>query len=272
MNDSSEYSSLKDKYADLIEYFNKNAFLFNIEAIISAGKSTLIKSIKRICLKYTIKCNIYLENIPQVLLELFYSDTKKYAFSLQSIVIRDRIHIAENAIQHLQNADGNLAFIDRSRYGDAAFALMHIESGNISSEEATVYSQLVKSDRLDEIYTDSDSYLYVDQPVGEYIVYLDRTPEKARELVIKRGDPTEIKNCTIEYLSSLEHYYEKILTRKGDTPIEENVLNEVWKYGKNVTVIHIEYNDDNQLDADGYLSDEDVLKFLAKLHLKINQL
>lgn len=253
-------------FRDVIEYLLNNKILIYLEGLISGGKTSLGRSIDKVCTKYGINYNLYLEPINSKNLELFYSDPVKYAFSFQSIVIRDRIHVNEDAIQELLQQDHGIVFIDRSRFGDCAFGIMHHVKKNMNDAEFAVYIDLIKSDRLDKY--SKEFGLKSKDKIKDFVVYLLNTPEKSRERVIKRGNPTEIKNCTIEYLSDLEDNYVKVLCKKPVNSLEETAITEVYKNYKN-TVLFIDYDKDLKIDNEGFIDEYQVLEILSQLVQKI---
>lgn len=239
--------------SEVIEYLRANKILIYLEGLIGAGKSSLCRSFNRVLNKHQVKNAWYAESIEKSLRQLFYSDVPRYAFSFQSIVIRDRIHTNEDAIKILLD-DANFAIIDRSRYGDCSFALMHYAAGNISPKELAVYHDLIKSDRLDK---------YDVEDIKEYVVYLDRSPCKAREHVIERGNPEEIEGCTEEYLTALDNSYYKVLSQETEDPLEQEVISTIHRSQVKGCIV-IDYEEDLLLE-DGYLTEDQVFTILKKI-------
>lgn len=259
-----EFKDLPEEFQQVLRFIKNNKILVYLEAIISGGKSSLCKSVNRVLTKYEVHNEWYPEPINNKLLDLFYSDPPKYAFDFQSIVIRDRVHTNEDAIKFLKKNKG-LAIIDRSRFGDCAFGIMHHTNKNISDVEFAVYTDLIKSKRLDKY----NSLLGLEpDKIKDFVVYLICTPEKARERVIKRGNVTEIQGCTIEYLSELEHNYSKVLHKNGLDTLEQAVIDEVYKNYNN-KVLFIDYNTDLQIDTDGFIAEHQVFEILTQIMKKI---
>lgn len=243
----------------VIEYLRNNKIIIYLESLISAGKSTLCKSCDFHINNEGIKFRHYQEPINMKLLELFYSNIKKYAFPFQSIVIRERVHINNSAFEFLKDS-GNLCIIDRSCFGDCAFALMHHSSGNISDKEFEVYGDLIKT----------PLGISKDEKVKEYVVYLHSTPEKCRERVVKRGNFSEIENCNIEYLTGLEKNYNKVLYRKDTSQLEESVLNTIYEGIGDIKILNIDYNEDLEI-VDGKLSESNIWGILGKIIEQIEE-
>lgn len=245
----------------VLDYINNNKIIIYLEGLISSGKSSLCKSINVVLNKYNIRNTNYPEPIDKSLLNLFYSNPQKYAFTFQSIVIRERIHVNEDAIKYLKN-DNGLAIIDRSRFGDCSFGIMHYNTNNISLAEFEVYTNLIKSNRLDK-YSKRLGIDTKDQ-IKDFLVYLFCTPEKSRERVIKRGNLDEIENCTIEYLSNLEMNYEKVLGNDKCNHVEQVAIDEIYRNYNN-NIIKINYNDDLTIKDDGLIEETQVFNILYQI-------
>lgn len=71
---------------------------------------------ERICNKVA---NTISEKIPESLLDLYLSDMKKYTFSFQVIVARERIRIYKEASENAKS--GYVVFIDRGLWGRLCF-------------------------------------------------------------------------------------------------------------------------------------------------------
>lgn len=247
---------MDNKVLEVIDFLSKNKLCIFLEGLISSGKSTLGRSCKKHLGKNGIIYNYYAEPINEKLLDLFYSNIRRHAFNFQSITIRERVHVRKGAINFLR-AGGNVVVIDRSEIGDCAFALMHHKDENISDEEFEVYADLTKFKSVPDVYSGTD--------VKKVIVYLDCTAEKARERVITRGNEKEILSCTVEYLSSLKHSYEKVFkSRACSNKLEETVINQIYDSIGTDDITYLDYNSDFNL-VDGELSEEDIFAILYKI-------
>ena len=242
----------------VLTYFQKNKLLILLEGLISGGKSSLCKSINFYLNKY-IKVRHYPEPINEKLLNLFYSDIKKHAFSFQSIVIRERVHVLSAAEDFLSKDEGDLSAVDRSEIGDCAFALMHYNSGNISDEQFEVYGDLTKP-FLDCVELNNI------KKVKKCVVYLTCTPKKARERVIKRGNPKEMESCTEKYLEELEKSYMKVMGY-GDINEKESLVIDQIFFSLNIhrdDIIYINYEEDFEI-IDGMLTENDTFNILRQI-------
>ena len=238
----------------VIEYLNKYKLCLYLEGLISAGKSTFCKSVEHYLNKNGINFNNYPEPINDKLLNLFYSDMKTHAFSFQSITIRERVHLINNAYNFLHNKNKGLVLIDRSCLGDCAFALMHYKSNNISDEQFIVYADLAKPFKNNK-----------SKDIKKTVVNLDCTPNKARERLIQRGKINEMDSCSIVYLNDLKNSYNQVFTQQG-TIKESNIIKEIYN-SMDISVdniINIDYNIDHKL-INGILSEETTFKILYEV-------
>jgi len=255
----------------VLEFLKNNTLLINWESLIGAGKSTLCKSIAKHLGKYGINNTWYPEPINKKLLELFYSDPKKYAFSFQTIVIRERVHVSIDAYKYLL-FDGNYASIDRSRCGDLSFGITHYLNKNISGEEFKVYTDLLNSTTLNNYSTVN---------INECVVYLECSPNKAKDRITRRGNNDEIEKCSIEYLTDLDFNYRKVLSNlsgltKNDQSggnkmslLEQEAINELSKSNKNINIIFIDYNQDLKIESDETICEDETFKILYDIITKI---
>lgn len=133
------------------------------------------------------------ETINRDLLELFYSNQKKYAFCLQMNTMRRRI--GDLAMLTINKSDQIIA-LDRSMIGDFVFAIKHLVSGNINPAEFRVYLQETKSFDLKKIVED--------QKINN-VVYLHSTPSISRKNVNQRGAVD--KDVKEDYLDDIDLIY-----------------------------------------------------------------
>jgi len=228
----------------------------------------------------------YPEPIPPSLLALFYSDIPKHAFSFQSIIIRERVHVDNQAIKFLK--DGNFSIVDRSPYGDCAFALMHYASGNISLQQLMVYKELINfgtnsggtkvttessRDRV-QVTKNSGGTIVTTESKGtkeikEIVVYLSCNPEKARErLSTRSGNSDESTNCDVEYLIKLDSSYMKVFGFEPASSIEKTVIQEV-RPDDSVNIIIIDYDEDFPVDSDGCMDKNNTFEILHRIVSRI---
>jgi len=226
---------------DILKFLDEHPnLIFTFEGLIGSGKSTICKSI----VKYLDKSKSIYEPVYPKLLDMYYKNPKKYAFNFQSIIVRERMWIYNDT---MRSSLPYLYNIDRSIIGDLAFALMHIKKDNFTPEEIDVYLEL-----LDNINTKQNITR------KNYIIYLNCSPEKCRNRLIKRNNNQEIKNCSIEYLHDLELAYKSILYN------ENNGLSDALKHYKYEKLIEIPYEPDDNMVNDT-LSEEYTSKVLKMI-------
>lgn len=167
-----------------------------IEGIIGAGKSTLGASLHRALSRAGIACEFFEENVDPKLLELFLSDKQKYAFAMQTVLLVQRQKTYMKAIQFARRENG-VSIVDRSLYGDIAFAKMHYKSGRIDAKEWAVYESLISNSPL---------------PQPSYILYLDVTPEVALGRIQSRNRGSEAASYNVEYLQELGSSYREAMS------------------------------------------------------------
>ena len=77
-------------------------------------------------------------------LAAYYADPKRWAFTLQSHMLIARLNQQRLAQQHVMNGMGN-AVLDRSFYGDTAFAHLQFQQGYMSETEFNTYTAAYRS-------------------------------------------------------------------------------------------------------------------------------
>jgi len=198
--------------------------IISIEGNIGAGKSTLIKYLKNNLTEVEDVPIVYVDepveewstvksSDDKTMLELFYADPKRYAFSFQMMAYISRL---ANLSTIVKNHPDSIIVTERSLLTDYhVFAKMLHESNDITLEEYTIYCRWFHHFNIYHI---------------SGIVYLKCSPEKAMEHCIERNRPGE--HLTIEYLQKLQDKHEEwfnteqhvgVLTVQTDTDIEEIV-------------------------------------------------
>ena len=191
-----------------------------VEGNVGAGKTTFIKALSA----YLGDVVVYYEPIFPEYLNLYLGNIPRYAFVFQSMMIQARINIFGNAMRDVN--EGKYVIIDRSIYGDMAFAQMQIKEGYFTAEEETTYNTLV-----------AKSIIKFNEFENLKTIYLSCCAHTCFQRVKKRGIPEEIKAYTYEYLAKLDEAYDTIM----DTYSE--------KY-RNITY----YNWDPDVDVDKFVA------------------
>lgn len=203
--------------------------LLIIEGNIGAGKSTMLKLLGSL-----LQATIIPEpteqwqsvNGKENLLELFYKDTKRWAYTFQSYAFLTRIHAI---LEHQDRAlsDNEVHILERSVYCDRyCFAKNSFEGGNMTALEWHIYKEwfcwLVEN--------------YAPTPSG--FVYLRTTPEVAYKRLVKR-DRSEETSIPLSYLQALHNKHEDWLIDKK----------EVTGHLKNVPVLVLDCDQEFERDS-----------------------
>jgi deoxyadenosine/deoxycytidine kinase len=207
-----------------------------LEGLIGIGKSTLGKSLSGYLEKNGLPVKFFPEFVNESLLSLYISDMKKYAFTFQVIVARERLRIYDEAKKF--SSKGGISIIDRGLIGDLTFATMQRDKGFINSTEWEVYKSLVE--------------LRHDEPM--ITVHLNGSPQLAYTRMQERKISSEISGYTVGYFEDLNDAYMKIL---------EDV-------GKNINILRIPWDIDHVM-ADGVISDRECRDFLTKIRDHLNK-
>jgi deoxyadenosine/deoxycytidine kinase len=184
--------------------------IISIEGNIGSGKSTLLDELK--C-RYAADPSIcFLEEPVGVwntikdasgvtILEKYYADQKRYAFSFQMMAYISRISLMRAALKENKY---RLIIIERSVYTDSAvFAKMLFDDKKIEYIEYLIYTTWVN-----EFISDFPSVKFI---------YVQADPEVSFQRVGIRGRPGEI--IPLEYLQSCHKYHEDWLLVKNQCPL-----------------------------------------------------
>jgi deoxyadenosine/deoxycytidine kinase len=191
-----------------------------IEGLVGAGKSTLGKKLCQYLKSQNLNVKFYPEFVNKDLLKLYINDMKKYAFSFQVIMLRERLRVYKEAYEFANT--GGISIIDRSLVGDYTFARMQYEKKFFSLNEWEVYLSMLKQE---------SSY----QP--SIILYLNCESTVAFERMKKRGIQSEIDGYTLDYFNDLNSSYENTLAENNarvhkldwnkSSNVDKEVLNSV---------------------------------------------
>lgn len=182
---------------------HKNVFV--LEGNIGAGKSTFLALLK----KYIKDSQIMFEPTDKWqsvgadgnLLDLFYKDTKRWAYTFQSYVFISRI---QSQLEHMKQTEKLNFFMERSVYCDRyCFAKNCFESGLMTALEWQIYKEWF-------------SWLvsgHLQKPVG--FIYLKTDPGICFERLKKRNRSEE-SGVPLEYLQELHNRHEDWLVHQKD--------------------------------------------------------
>ena len=185
------------------EGFGKKTLI--LEGNIGAGKSTFLK-----ILKDKLDVDIILEPTDKWqhvgddgnLLELFYKDIKRWAYTFQSYAFVTRVQSLME--QQLRLSEKQIQILERSVYCDRyCFAKNCFESGNMSALEWQIYKEWFSW--LVEGYTQ--------KPDG--FIYLKTDPQICQKRLMKRNRSEEAA-IPLSYLEELHKRHEDWLIHKKD--------------------------------------------------------
>ncbi len=185
--------------------------ILSVEGNIGAGKSTLIQYLKKNLTSAEDVPIVYVDEPVEewasvcstegkTMLELFYADPKRYAFSFQMMAYISRL---ANLSEVVKNNPDSIIITERSLMTDYhVFAKMLHESNDITTEEYVIYCKW---------------FHYFNTYHISGIIYLNCSPEKALEHCVKRNRPGE--NLTLEYLQKLKEKHDAWMASENDIGI-----------------------------------------------------
>lgn len=165
-----------------------------LAGMIGAGKSTYTTFISE---EFKSKA-FYEQVVENPILENFYADPQRWAFSLQIFFLNTRFRSIKQALVHRHNV------LDRSIYEDALFTRINYEEGNMSEAEMILYTDLL--DNMMEELQD------IPKKAPDLLIYLRGSLDTHLERIKKRGRPFE----QVEGNSGLLDYYTKLHSRYDD--------------------------------------------------------
>jgi deoxyguanosine kinase len=185
--------------------------LLVLEGNIGAGKSTFLKILKEnLSIDIIFEPTDKWQNIGPGgnLLNLFYKDIKRWAYTFQSYAFITRV---EAQLEALAKSENDVQILERSVYCDRyCFAKNCYEAGHMSALEWQIYSEwfswLVEG--------------HLQKPDG--FVYLQVSPQICLERLRKRNRSEEV-GVSIDYLQQLHQKHENWLVHKKD--IADYILN-----------------------------------------------
>lgn len=159
-----------------------------LAGMIGAGKSTYTTLISE-----ELNSTAFYEHVKNnVLLEKFYDDPKRWAFSLQIFFLNTRFRSIKQALVHRHNV------LDRSIYEDALFTRINFEQGNMSEAEMALYTDL-----LDNMMEEIEG---MPKKGPDLLIYLRGSLDTHLKRIKKRGRPFE----QVEDDPELLDYYKKL--------------------------------------------------------------
>lgn len=182
---------------------SKNTPYFIIEGNIGAGKSTFLRLVAQdLPIKPIFEPHQRWQKVDGKynLLEQFYQDTSRWAYTFQSYAFITRIMAQQEAAAQFPNS---IQVLERSVYSDRyCFAKNCYENGTMNALEWKLYQEWF-------------SWLiegYIPKPTG--FIYLQTQPEVCFKRLIKRNRHEEV-GVTLTYLQQLYEKHESWLVEKN---------------------------------------------------------
>jgi len=194
-------------------------YIFSVEGNIGSGKSTLLQTLKTqletldgyqiIYLQEPVSSwNSIVDLEGKTIIEHFYADQKKYAFSFQMMAYITRLTQLKKAINDAP--DESIIITERCLYTDRnIFAKMLYDSKIMDHIEYTIYMKW-----FDE---------FIDYTKLSGLIYIQTTPEICLERVAKRSRSGE-DLIPLSYLESCHNYHEQWLLDKITINTSENLI------------------------------------------------
>ena len=195
--------------------------ILSIEGNIGSGKSTLVKNLKEYTTNKNELYKIYYlpepvniwetitDNSGKNILECYYLDQEKYAFSFQMMAYISRLTLLRDALKN----DYDIIITERCVNTDKmVFAKMLYDSDKIKEIDYKIYNLW-----FDEFIKDIPNI---------YTIYVKTTPTVALQRVLKRARIGE--NISLDYLEQCHKYHEDWLTvLNSDTVLVLNGNNNI---------------------------------------------
>lgn len=165
--------------------------LINVEGLIGVGKSTLVGEL------YGTK---YFEPVESsTFLEDYYKDPKRWAFAMQINMLCERFQMLQ--VAQYQSLRGEDVVLDRSIYGDYAFALVQKELGYFTQKEFDTYRKVF------------NMHLPLLQ-LPDVVIWLEAPIKTIMNRKNKRSRNCE-SGIELDYLKKLEEAYHVVLEQLG---------------------------------------------------------
>ena len=162
-----------------------------LEALIGAGKTSITNLLAERC-NYT----KFLEPVEaNPFLEYYYKDPYRWAYAMQVNLLFERYKMFQEA--HYRSLRGEDCVVDRSYYGDFAFALVQKNDGYFTKNEYKSYVKMHETLQPNLVYPD-------------ILIWLELKPEETLERIKKRSRDCEA-GIPLEYLQHLYDAYKTVL-------------------------------------------------------------
>lgn len=179
------------------------SLIISIDGNIGSGKTTFINELKKEVNKQKLKNIIFVDEPVELwtkicvnnenILEKFYQDQIKYAFSFQMMALISRIKVLKKAMKDHPDA---IIISERSLYSDKnIFAQMLYDEGKIDPHSFQIYTMWFRE--------------YIKELPKHEFIYLFSDPKIVNDRIKKRNRTGE-NNIDIEYLINCNDYHENM--------------------------------------------------------------
>ena len=170
-----------------------NKAVIVLAGMIGAGKSTYTKFISE-----ALGSEAFYESVDDNrILEKFYENPERWAFSLHIYFLNTRFRSIKEAFKHENNV------LDRSIYEDALFTRINYEEGNMSDAEMDTYLDL-----LDNMMEELDN---MPKKSPDLLIYLRGSLDTVLSRIEKRGrtfEQVEGNDGLLDYYTHLHSQYD----------------------------------------------------------------
>ena len=181
--------------------------MYILEGNIGVGKSTFLRLLSEHLPQINVvqepKENWTTQASGQSLLESFYQNPQRWAYTIETLAMVSRIREQVNAAKK----NSPTVLFERSVYsGHYCFAKNGYTHGFLSDIEWEIYSKWV------DLLVHQQKY----RPQG--FVYLQAQPDTCHGRVLKRNRVSE-KSMSLEYIKQIHHWHEEFLVHKNDIDV-----------------------------------------------------
>jgi deoxynucleoside kinase len=210
-NNTKNNENKNENKNEAINPIKKKPIVISIEGNIGTGKSTLIEHLQE---KFTeLYPHVNIGYIPEpvnvwssvtdkngmTILEKYYENQHKYAFSFQMMAYISRLSIIRKALLE----DNDIIIMERSIFTDCeVFAKMLYADGKIEEIEYNIYMKWFNE--------------FIGDLPNIWHIYIQAEPTVSASRVVKRGRPGE--NIPLSYLETCHDYHENWLLTNQTVP------------------------------------------------------
>jgi deoxyadenosine/deoxycytidine kinase len=179
-------------YEEILHKLKGN--VVTVDGVVGAGKSTFCQRMATLLALSGIKCIVHQEYLSASYLGLLLNNRPRYTFGFQVFMLAKRMETYRTALGQI--AADTVILIDRSLYGDWAFASLALDMGYINNEEYQVYMGLLKEVLIDCKLGGPHLPIYLSVPPS---VAMYRIEDRNRSLEPTSYDTTFLDNLDVHH-------------------------------------------------------------------------